>query len=210
MDRPSKFELFLRTGRLTAPISSVEIKFNPWHDPDDGRFAFAGRGRHFPGGRQRRVEAGFQGGGGNGGGGGASGSWSQARQVPPAYSRFDPKNPRNYSHHVVRRGDTLTSIAAMRKGLKVSDLVWLNDMRASQSLSIRQLIKVPDQNYLDAGRRAKNNFVALAHYLYSNSSLPPNPADAPSLSGNLKLLVLGRFRRTAIGLPSTVALAREG
>jgi len=64
----------------------TEIKFNPWHDPDDGRFTFAGTGRYFgrggtrgearPGaglGRGRRdssrgdsegqVQAGFDGGG---------------------------------------------------------------------------------------------------------------------------------------------------
>lgn len=47
----SAFEFYLRTGRR-KPVESLEIqtKFNPWHDPDDGRFTFAGQGRHFGGG----------------------------------------------------------------------------------------------------------------------------------------------------------------
>jgi hypothetical protein len=38
------FEYFLRTGRLLPPQASsraVEQKFNPYHDPRDGRFTFA-------------------------------------------------------------------------------------------------------------------------------------------------------------------------
>ncbi|MDO6413993.1 hypothetical protein Q4F19_06330 [Sphingomonas sp. BIUV-7] len=39
---------WLRTGRSPAGrIDRVELKFNPWHDPDDGRFTFAGTGRRF-------------------------------------------------------------------------------------------------------------------------------------------------------------------
>ncbi len=45
----SAFSHWLRTGRL--PVASadggIELKFNPWHDPDDGRFTFAGSGRHY-------------------------------------------------------------------------------------------------------------------------------------------------------------------
>lgn len=47
--KPSNFELWLRTGHRSCPdaANSVERKFNPWHDPDDGRFTFAGSGRHY-------------------------------------------------------------------------------------------------------------------------------------------------------------------
>lgn len=44
----SAFSQWLRTGRL-PPVPNaggIELKFNPWHDPDDGRFTFAGSGRH--------------------------------------------------------------------------------------------------------------------------------------------------------------------
>lgn len=40
------FSLYLRTGRRIAP-AAVEVKFNPWHDEEDGRFTFAGQGRYF-------------------------------------------------------------------------------------------------------------------------------------------------------------------
>lgn len=35
------FSLYLRTGRRVAP-SGVEVKFNPWHDEENGRFTFTG------------------------------------------------------------------------------------------------------------------------------------------------------------------------
>lgn len=47
----SSFELWLRTGHRSYPdiAKPLECKFNPWHDPDDGRFTFAGSGRHYGG-----------------------------------------------------------------------------------------------------------------------------------------------------------------
>lgn len=44
----SAFPWWLRTGKLPPALSSdeLELKFNPWHDPADGRFTFAGSGRH--------------------------------------------------------------------------------------------------------------------------------------------------------------------
>ncbi len=43
------FSVWLRTGRWEAH-PSIEVKYNPWHDAEDGRFTFVGRGRYFPGG----------------------------------------------------------------------------------------------------------------------------------------------------------------
>lgn len=45
MQGRSHFEFWLRTGLVREP--SMERKFNPWHDPDNGRFTFAGQGRYF-------------------------------------------------------------------------------------------------------------------------------------------------------------------
>jgi len=47
--KPSAFSRWLRTGRLPPAVSpdGLELKFNPWHDPTDGRFTFAGAGRHY-------------------------------------------------------------------------------------------------------------------------------------------------------------------
>lgn len=43
----SAFSLWLRTGKLPLALSpdGFELKFNPWHDPADGRFTLAGAGR---------------------------------------------------------------------------------------------------------------------------------------------------------------------
>lgn len=49
----SAFSIWLRSGRwpLDSPQpDGIEVKFNPWHDPADGRFTFAGTGRIHGGG----------------------------------------------------------------------------------------------------------------------------------------------------------------
>lgn len=40
------FAIWLRTGRRVRldEDGTIEVKFNPWHDPSDGRFTFAGTG----------------------------------------------------------------------------------------------------------------------------------------------------------------------
>ncbi|WP_445191342.1 DNA/RNA non-specific endonuclease [Sphingomonas sp. Tas61C01] len=45
--RRRAFTFWLRTGRVpnVNDPDGIELKFNPWHDPDDGRFTFAGAGR---------------------------------------------------------------------------------------------------------------------------------------------------------------------
>jgi len=50
MRRISDFEYFLRTGRARPFEEQTEHKFNPWHDPEDGRFTFVGQGRYYGGG----------------------------------------------------------------------------------------------------------------------------------------------------------------
>jgi len=90
--RRRAFSFWLRTGRLPRWTRGgiTECKYNPWHDPDDGRFTFEGRGRYFgrgssSGGATRSLDAemsrrprepygGFAGGDGFNGGG-AGGSW---------------------------------------------------------------------------------------------------------------------------------------
>jgi LysM repeat protein len=148
------------------------VKFNPWHDEENGRFTFAGQGRYF-----------------GGGGRGASGSWAEprsGRREERPIGRNSPHHPKNHSLHVVQQGDTLTRIAALRKGLTASDLAWLNTQPLDSPLSVGQQVKLPHQAYLDAGRAAKNKFLALAHYMDTNGGkLPPNPADPPSLESQI-------------------------
>lgn len=50
--RTRDFSHWLRTGRLPTAVGpdGLELKFNPWHDPNDGRFTFAQSGRSFAAG----------------------------------------------------------------------------------------------------------------------------------------------------------------
>lgn len=43
------FSRWLRTGKVPSALSpdGLELKFNPWHDPADGRFTFAGAGHRY-------------------------------------------------------------------------------------------------------------------------------------------------------------------
>jgi len=54
------FSHWLRTGRIPPAIGpdGLELKFNPWHDPADGRFTFAGAGRQHGAGSKQRPRAG--------------------------------------------------------------------------------------------------------------------------------------------------------
>ena len=49
MPRISDFSYYLRTGRTRRFEQLTELKFNPWHDPDDGRVTVVGQGRYFGG-----------------------------------------------------------------------------------------------------------------------------------------------------------------
>jgi LysM repeat protein len=193
----SEFEVYLRTGIRARP--EIERKFNPWHDPEDGRFTFVGQGQYFgrssltpgygPVVDQRPVA-----------GGGETGmarrpSMPVARPAPAAPPRrdatgtvpsADPKHPSNYSVYTVRRGDSLASIARKRKGLRASDLAWLNDIAIDRPILIGQSLKLPTQSSLDAGREAKNRFLALSYYMDRHGgALPPNPARPPSLESQI-------------------------
>ncbi|HEX7853037.1 MAG TPA: DNA/RNA non-specific endonuclease [Sphingobium sp.] len=93
------FEIYLRTGRRIPAeqlAAEIEVKFNPWHDPDDGRFTFSGRGRFTPGG-----------GSFGGGGGGASGTWEPA----PKSSAKKASAPRSFRKPVVQMGSKITTTA---------------------------------------------------------------------------------------------------
>ena len=161
------FNLYLRTGRRPATGSgngALQFKYNHYHDRENGQFTTAAAGQYFAGG------------GGSFGGGGATGSgeWGP--------SRFAPEHPRNHSIYVVKKGDTLNKIAAQRKGLRASDLAELNRIKNPNLLHVGQRLKLPHQSYLEAGRAAKNNFLAILNYRDTHGGkLPPNVAKAPPL-----------------------------
>lgn len=93
------FSVWLRTGRLPNWLRAApaEFKFNPWHDPDNGRFTFAGTGRYVGragGGKladaatarhsdERRRTGGSGGSGHSGGGTGGSGGGGDRRGAAP-------------------------------------------------------------------------------------------------------------------------------
>jgi LysM repeat protein len=164
------FSLYLRTGRRVVP-PAVEVKFNPWHDEENGRFTFAGQGRYF----------------GAGGSGGASGPKDYRDDDGlPDRSRNRVDHPDNHNIHIMQPGDSLSRLAARRKGLTARGLAWLNGQSVDQPLKIGQPIKLPNQAYLDAGRDAKNRFLDLAHYMERHGGkLPPNSAKPPTLESQI-------------------------
>lgn len=179
------FSLYLRTGRRIAP-ETIELKFNPWHDEGNGRFTFRGQGRFFGAGNgSGNPPVGRRHGSGSAAPESSSRSIARTDDVPDR-SHLRADHPANHALYVVKQGDTLTHIAAQRQGLTAADLAWLNSMPIDQPLQIGQRLKVPHQAYLDAGRAAKNKFVALAHYMDTHGgALPPNPADPQSLESQL-------------------------
>lgn len=93
----SPFEVYLRTGRSLPNSNTISLKFNPWHDPDDGKFTFRDQGVNYGGGptagvgnsssamspKPRRPGFGGFGGGGRGvNGGGASGEIPKPEREP--------------------------------------------------------------------------------------------------------------------------------
>ncbi len=181
------FEIDLRTGQRPDPVRDIETKFNPWHDPDDGGFTFAGGGIYTgpgstrPGSRRPRTN-------------GftkpptrrdAASRADEAIQTDIETARQSPSaldDPRNVSFYVVISGDNLTRIAATRKGLRVTDLAWLNGLPVDGALRIGQRLKVPTQAYLEAGKGAQENFQNLEFYRATHGGkLPPDVAHVPSI-----------------------------
>lgn len=182
--KPSAFSIYLRTGRRVAS-RAVEVKFNPWHDPANGRFTFAGQGRHYPNGYTPQRHAGNDGAAGTRGDHQDHGGRKPSRRDPyvPDRSDLDPRHPRNWTSYVVQRGDTLSGIAQKRKGLTAEDLAWLNNIPLNRPLQISQKIRLPTQHSLEAGREARAKFLALALYKETHGGkLPPDVANPPSVA----------------------------
>jgi len=161
----SPFSLYLRTGYHVVPLAQnryhLELKFNPHHDPKDGRFTFG------PGGESSSV-------------GGSRARPSRARRS--VSERMDLKDPANYTVHTVTVGDTLAKIAARRRGVTSQDLAILNGIAVDAPLTIGQRIKLPTQDSRDAAREAKNRFLATEFYLEThNRQLPPPGINISSL-----------------------------
>lgn len=95
------FTIWLRTGRRQRPggEGAIEFKFNPWHDPANGQFTFAGRGQASAGRREAGDRAppksgsyeNFRPGGAEKGfgGGGTQSSWDPPKGRPTGAFRRD-------------------------------------------------------------------------------------------------------------------------
>lgn len=164
------FALWLRTGRwvpaqLTDP--ALEVKFNPNHDPADGRFTFKD-------------------------GVGGSASMSKAPPSPPRQlgkedprivaadrereARFwaaDARNPKNQESYTVKVGDNLTKIAARRTNLSPADLAWLNGLNGD-TIKPGQTIRIPSQASFNFGRQTVKDSQAYVRYMGNHGgNLPP-------------------------------------
>jgi LysM repeat protein len=104
--------------------------------------------------------------------------------VDPAL--FRPENPRNHSIHIVKRGESIGSIARTRKGLRPHELAEMNGIKDPNLLRFGQVLKLPHQSYLDDGKRARDKFMALAFYMDNHDGrLPPNAANPPSIQSQV-------------------------
>lgn len=101
-DRRHLFAIWLRTGRLpTLRDDCVELKFNPWHDPRDGRFTS-----------------------GPGGAGGTKIALTEDRKLPPVRTREEADAWR--AEQLSRYGDRLDNRAAIEARYRV----YLRALRA--------------------------------------------------------------------------------
>lgn len=176
------FSIYLRTGCRALP--GVELKFNPWHDSENGRFTFVGQGRYYPNGyvgqdrTQRDREAGAKFVRETYGG---SRQPSERDPYVPDRGDLSPWHPKNWKVYVVRQGDSLTRIARMRKGLTVEYLAGLNRIPRGK-LRLGQMLMLPTQQFLDDEREAYQKSVALLLYAETHGGqLPPDLANPPSV-----------------------------
>lgn len=176
------FSIYLRTGYRAPP--GVELKFNPWHDSENGRFTFVGQGRYYPNGyvgqdrTQRDREAAAK---------DIRDAYGGRRQPSyrdpyvPDRSDLDPWHPKNWRVYVARPGDSLAKIARTRKWLTVEYLARFNRIPKGK-LRIGQMLMLPTQQYLDEERDAQQRYYALRLYMATHGGkLPPNAARPPSL-----------------------------
>jgi HK97 family phage portal protein len=109
---PLQAAVALSDSDIKNKTGILELKYNPWHDTQDGKFTFAGRGQNDGGGSgssgggasSRSNQPKPRGGGGSFGGGGASGSWDKPEPKKPApkvqqpqREDFKPPTPRPHA-----------------------------------------------------------------------------------------------------------------
>ncbi|WP_375381707.1 DNA/RNA non-specific endonuclease [uncultured Sphingomonas sp.] len=145
------FSHWVRTGRLIrvdARWGAREVKFNPNHDPKDGRFTSGDGGGSA--GMSRRPSShqatgsgtwgggGFSGGGRGAGGGGGTTGYYMTYDERQAYQRQHPgRDP-----YLSQPGDTLESIAA-EHGLSATEIRELNGIKSGPKIGPGQVLALP-------------------------------------------------------------------
>lgn len=110
----SAFSWWLRTGTL-PPVRSpdgLELKFNPWHDPADGRFTFAGSGHRYGAGEADGINRGRSRTSASAGGPSALGKLRKSRiaslpiagSQPAQLPKRERRKPMTYASPAVRPG----------------------------------------------------------------------------------------------------------
>lgn len=161
---PSAFSIYLRTGKRTSP-SPVEFKFNPYHDPQDGRFTFAPGGgtsghaggqapqaqpvrssspKHQGASAPRRGDR-WRGGGVTAGGGGSTGGAGATGDGywlnPEEFAAFKLKHP-TMEPVVVKPGDTVDSLAQAHH-LTAAKLAAANRMAVNAKVKPGDVLSLP-------------------------------------------------------------------
>lgn len=151
----SRFEIYLRTGVVvTGTASPLALKYNPWHDIEDGRFTRAGMGRKVP-----PRFGGF--GGGRFDGGGASGSWDEPKRPvekspkkpTSATAAGDNRTPGDIKNPVVetfRRNGYVFGVDAQFRTRRVTGTLTLGP-HSSRSRSMQSRAGHPDRRQSDDG-----------------------------------------------------------
>jgi LysM repeat protein len=111
-----------------VPQPPIEVKFNPYHDPDNGQFTFGPDGTHM----------GF-------GGAGASGDLPAPRTV-----RKVAKPLPGLKTYAVKAGDSLTKIAGFQNDISATDIANFNGIRLGATLKIGQTLALPTKAQLNA------------------------------------------------------------
>ena len=152
--RDTAFSIYLRTGQRVA-IPPIELKFNPYHDPRNGRFTFAPGGsvgnaapyrttRAKPGKAppkpMKRGSDSFAGGGGGsfeGGGASGDGYWLNPKEL----ADFRRKHP-TMKPVVVEPGGTMNSVARAHH-LTAAELASANRMSVDAKLKPGDVLAIP-------------------------------------------------------------------
>lgn len=167
----SPFEFYLRTGRRMADLTAISLKFNPWHDPEDGRFTFSEQGTRYgssptPGARNsnnsmspKPKRPGFGGFGGGGRGfnaGGSSGPIPEPTKGPTSTTLPSSKPAQNASANVPGRQGHASAPKTKPAANPIRHVVDRNGYRFGLDEEKRTIIVTGNLKIPEAFERSRN------------------------------------------------------